>query len=137
MLAYCGLNDECAKCLGEYILNTNITKLYLFNKISDVGVNHIINHLTSNLTYLDLSYNNPVSKVIENQQTSGCCSPLRTRSFRKKKCRTLKQYGIKVQHKPLSKISNFFPRSKPKKDKKCTTTALYKVPYLLMYKPLL
>ncbi|XP_020913822.1 protein NLRC5-like isoform X1 [Exaiptasia diaphana] len=57
-LLYCYLYDECAECLGKYLPNTNLTQLDLYaNKITDVGVRHIINNLPSNLTYLDLAGN--------------------------------------------------------------------------------
>ncbi|KXJ07108.1 Protein NLRC5 [Exaiptasia diaphana] len=60
-LSFCDLYDECAECLGEYLPNTNLTRLYLDNNnITDVGVRHIINNLPSNLTYLAL-FSNPVS----------------------------------------------------------------------------
>ncbi|XP_020916937.1 uncharacterized protein LOC110254303 [Exaiptasia diaphana] len=62
LLVWCSLNDEHVKCLCKYLPNMNITELDLSgNQITDVGVHHIIHHLSSNLTALGLT-GNPISR---------------------------------------------------------------------------
>ena len=41
--------------------------------------------------------------------------------------RTLKPYGIQIAHKPISKVSNLFPRHKAAKDVSSSTCVVYRV----------
>ncbi|XP_020907488.1 NACHT, LRR and PYD domains-containing protein 12-like [Exaiptasia diaphana] len=65
-LSGCSMNDENVKCLCKYLPKTKIDRLYLnSNKITDVGLDYIMEHFPSNLIRLELYGNEISSKCIE------------------------------------------------------------------------
>ncbi|KXJ05860.1 NACHT, LRR and PYD domains-containing protein 1 [Exaiptasia diaphana] len=66
VLVGCGFNDEHVKCLCKDLAKTKITKLHLgTNQITDGGADHIMEHLPSNLIYLNLTNNRISAKCIK------------------------------------------------------------------------